>query len=165
MVQLSATRCKLCRYFASQSSEFCRHNPLCCFSKSVFFYYYYCCCWFRYRLSPGTFGYTLVKAEKNKTPWPCPVNDPGPSNLEVTRMPYSCDGRSWIVNNSHIAEVAVVIFGQEADHSHFLSIGIIQSPICLQSQRRTAKTHSSDTIAEISLTAGLTINCPPGYQK
>jgi len=53
-----------------------------------------------------------------------------------------------------------VIFGQEADHSHFLSIGIIQSPICLQSQRRTAKTHSSDTIAEISLTAGLTINCP-----
>jgi hypothetical protein len=39
----------------SQSSEFCRHSPLCCFSTSV-----YCCCLFRYRLSPGTFGYTLV---------------------------------------------------------------------------------------------------------
>jgi len=37
------------------SSEFCHHNPLCCFSKSVF-----CCCIFRYRLSPETFGYTLV---------------------------------------------------------------------------------------------------------
>jgi hypothetical protein len=40
----------------SQSSEFCRHNPLCCFStsntkgKRIF----------RYRLSPETFGYTLV---------------------------------------------------------------------------------------------------------
>jgi len=47
----------LCRYFVSQSSEFCRHNPLCCFStsntkgKRVF----------RYRLSPETFGYTLVQ--------------------------------------------------------------------------------------------------------
>jgi hypothetical protein len=43
-------------YFVSQSSEFCRHNPLCCFStgntkgKHIF----------RYRLSPETFGYTLV---------------------------------------------------------------------------------------------------------
>jgi len=40
----------------SQSSEFCRHNPLCCFSTSVCF----CCYLFRYRLSPETFGYTLV---------------------------------------------------------------------------------------------------------
>jgi len=40
----------------SQSSEFCRHNPLCCFSTSV-----YCCKrMFRYRLSPETFGYTVV---------------------------------------------------------------------------------------------------------
>jgi len=40
----------------SQSSEFCRHNTLCCFSTSV-----YCCkCIFRYGLSPETFGYTLV---------------------------------------------------------------------------------------------------------
>jgi hypothetical protein len=42
------------RYFVSQSKEFCLHNPLCCFSTSV------CCCLFRYRLSPETFGYTLV---------------------------------------------------------------------------------------------------------
>jgi len=46
----------LYRYFVSQSSEFFRHNPLCCFSTSntkgtrIF----------RYRLSPETFGYTLV---------------------------------------------------------------------------------------------------------
>jgi len=46
----------LYRYFVSQSSEFCRHNPLCCFSTSV-----YCCRRiFRYRLSPKTFGYTLL---------------------------------------------------------------------------------------------------------
>jgi len=47
---------QLYRYFVRQSSEFCRHNPLCCFStssskgKRVF----------RYRLNPETFGYTLV---------------------------------------------------------------------------------------------------------
>jgi hypothetical protein len=29
---------QLYRYFMSRSSEFCRHNPLCCFSTSV-----YCC--------------------------------------------------------------------------------------------------------------------------
>jgi hypothetical protein len=40
----------------SQSSESCRHNPLCCFSTSV----YFCKRIFRYRLSPETFGYTLV---------------------------------------------------------------------------------------------------------
>jgi hypothetical protein len=34
---------QLYRYFVSQSSEFCRHNPLCCFSTSVYF-----CCLFRY---------------------------------------------------------------------------------------------------------------------
>jgi hypothetical protein len=46
----------LYRYLVIQSSEFCRRNPLCCFSASV-----YCCCYvFRYRLSPETFGYTLV---------------------------------------------------------------------------------------------------------
>jgi len=32
---------QLYRYFVSQSSEFCRHNPFCCFSTSV-----YCCCYF-----------------------------------------------------------------------------------------------------------------------
>jgi hypothetical protein len=46
---------KFYRYFVSQSSEFCRHNTLYCFSTSV-----YCCCLFRYRVSSETFGYTLV---------------------------------------------------------------------------------------------------------
>jgi hypothetical protein len=47
---------QLYRYFVSQSSEFCRHNPLRCFSTSV-----NCsCCLFIYRLSPETFGHTLV---------------------------------------------------------------------------------------------------------
>jgi hypothetical protein len=47
---------QLYRYFVSQSSMFCCHNTLCCFSTSV-----YCSkCIFRYRLSPETFGYTLV---------------------------------------------------------------------------------------------------------
>jgi hypothetical protein len=42
---------ELCRYFVSQSSEFCRHNTLCCFSTSV-----YCCkSTFLYRLNPETF--------------------------------------------------------------------------------------------------------------
>jgi hypothetical protein len=49
---------QLYRYCVSQSSEFCRHNHLCCFSTSV-----YCCCLFRYRLSPETFGHTLVHWE------------------------------------------------------------------------------------------------------
>jgi len=31
---------QLYRYFVSQSSEICRRNPWCCFSRSV---YYYCC--------------------------------------------------------------------------------------------------------------------------
>jgi hypothetical protein len=31
---------QLYRYFVSESSEFCRHNPLCCFSTSVY------CCYF-----------------------------------------------------------------------------------------------------------------------
>jgi hypothetical protein len=47
---------QLYRCFASQSSEFCRHNTLCCFSTSV-----YCCKRiFRYRFSPETFGYSHV---------------------------------------------------------------------------------------------------------
>jgi hypothetical protein len=47
---------QLYRYFVSQSSEFCRHSPLCCFSTSA------CCCYclFRNRLSPENFGYTFV---------------------------------------------------------------------------------------------------------
>jgi hypothetical protein len=46
---------QLYRHFMSQYSEFCRYNPLSCFSTSV-----YCCCLFRYRLSLETFGYTFV---------------------------------------------------------------------------------------------------------
>jgi len=43
----------------SQSSEFCRHNLLCCFSTSV-----YCCKRvFRYHLSPETFEYTLIPGD------------------------------------------------------------------------------------------------------
>jgi hypothetical protein len=54
MVQLSATSC--CITILCQSSEFCCHNPLYCFSMSVF-----CCkCIFCYWLSPETFGYTLI---------------------------------------------------------------------------------------------------------
>jgi len=43
-------------YFVSQSNEFCHHNPLYCFSTSVYCYY----CLFRYRLSPETLEYTIV---------------------------------------------------------------------------------------------------------
>jgi hypothetical protein len=47
---------QLYRYFVSQSSEYWRHKPFRCFSTSV-----YCCKRiFCYRLSPETFGYTLV---------------------------------------------------------------------------------------------------------
>jgi hypothetical protein len=35
-------KAQLYRYFVSQSSEFCRHKPLCCISTSV----YYCCFYF-----------------------------------------------------------------------------------------------------------------------
>jgi hypothetical protein len=44
--------------FVSQSSDFCRHNPLCCFSTSV-----YCCsCLFRYRLIQENFWKHLHKS-------------------------------------------------------------------------------------------------------
>jgi len=41
---------QLYRYVVSQSSEICRHNPLCCFSMSNTKGVYI----FRYRLSPET---------------------------------------------------------------------------------------------------------------
>jgi len=47
---------QLYRYFVSQSSEFCRHSPLCCFSMSNTKGKRR----FRYRHSPETFGYTLI---------------------------------------------------------------------------------------------------------
>jgi hypothetical protein len=53
----------LYRYFMNQSTEFCCHNPLCCFLTSV-----YCCKHiFRYRLSPEIFGYSLVCYKSNFT--------------------------------------------------------------------------------------------------
>jgi hypothetical protein len=51
MVQLSATRCSCIAIFVSQSSEFCHHEPTCCFSTSDA----KCKCIFLYRLSPETF--------------------------------------------------------------------------------------------------------------
>jgi hypothetical protein len=48
---------QLYRYFVSQSSKFCRHNTLCCFSTRV------SCCSFRHRLCPETFRYTLVYSQ------------------------------------------------------------------------------------------------------
>jgi hypothetical protein len=48
------------RYFVSQSSQFCHHNPMCCFSMSVY-------CLFCYQLSPETFGYTLVCTRRTGT--------------------------------------------------------------------------------------------------
>jgi hypothetical protein len=52
---------QLYRYLVSQSSEFCRRDTLCCISTSVCYCCCCCCCWFRYRLSPETFGHTLVR--------------------------------------------------------------------------------------------------------
>jgi len=48
--------------FVSQPSEFYRHNPLCCFSSSVY-------CLFRYRLSPENFDYTLINRLRGVA-WP-----------------------------------------------------------------------------------------------
>jgi hypothetical protein len=47
---------QLYRYFMSQYSEFCRHDTFMLFLNECYCY----CCLFRYRLSPETFGYTLV---------------------------------------------------------------------------------------------------------
>jgi hypothetical protein len=47
---------QLCRYFVSQSSEFCRHNPLYCFTTSNTKGKRISRC----RFSPETFGYTIV---------------------------------------------------------------------------------------------------------
>jgi hypothetical protein len=40
---------QLYRYFVSQSSEFCRHNSLCCFSTSVY------CCYYFVKTQSGNF--------------------------------------------------------------------------------------------------------------
>jgi hypothetical protein len=60
---------QLYRYFVSQSSELCCRNPLSCFSTSV-----YCCKRiFRCRLSPETFGYTLIATQKLELCFACLV--------------------------------------------------------------------------------------------
>jgi len=51
---------QLYRYYVSQSSEFCRHDPLCCFPTSVYCYKRI----FHYRLSPKTFGYTPCNLDR-----------------------------------------------------------------------------------------------------
>jgi hypothetical protein len=62
---------QLYHYFMSQSYEFCVHNPLCCFwtsstkGKPIF----------HYRLSPETFGYTLVYACRHFPLLNCPMMD------------------------------------------------------------------------------------------
>jgi hypothetical protein len=88
MVQLSATSC---------SCEFCRHNPLCCFSTSV-----YCCKrTFRYRLSPETFGYTLVHTWTYRilrTFTDCEVSTSIPHNLHFNQRMRKQRGLSimWV---------------------------------------------------------------------
>jgi len=56
------------RYFVSHSSEFYHHNPSYCFSTSVYCCCCCCCCWFRYWLSPETFGYTLAQSRFMSVP-------------------------------------------------------------------------------------------------
>jgi hypothetical protein len=72
---------QLYRYFVSQSSEFCCHNPLFCFSTSV-----YCCCLLLYRLRPETFGYTLV---------PCSQHANDYSELDWNRFSFSYNAFSF----------------------------------------------------------------------
>jgi hypothetical protein len=74
---------QLYRYFVSQSSEFCCHKPLCCFSTSVYFY-----CLFRYRLSPENFGCTLVQLTRtNSTEHsPCCGASSRPISQEILRL-------------------------------------------------------------------------------
>jgi hypothetical protein len=55
IVQLSATRCSCTAILWVSLVSFAAITFLCCFSTSI-----YCCCWFRYWLSPETFGYILV---------------------------------------------------------------------------------------------------------
>jgi hypothetical protein len=69
---------QLYRYFMSQSSEFCRHNTLCCFSMSV-----YCCLFRYYGHSAGTFGYTLVFFASGIHSTPYFVSRLVPSNLPI----------------------------------------------------------------------------------
>jgi hypothetical protein len=72
---------QLYRYFVSQSNKFCCHNPLCCFSTSIYGYF----CLFRYRVSPKTFGYTLVRNLVNSEAF----------HLSLPELLYSSLDRRW----------------------------------------------------------------------
>jgi hypothetical protein len=97
----------------NQSSEFCRHNPLCCFSMSNIKRK----CIFRYRLSPQTFGFALVLKMQNGEKW-------GHWSIESL-----LDYRGfWQCNNTWISvlEVRGSDLGTEAD----LSFVSFLSPSC-----------------------------------
>jgi hypothetical protein len=76
----------------------CQHNPLCCFSTSV-----YCCkCIFRYRLSPETFGYTLVFSNKfSRLP---------KVSIGVVKQMYICNNRFVPAVNERIYKIRVFQF-------------------------------------------------------
>jgi hypothetical protein len=66
IVRLCTTKRSCIDIFVSQSNEICFHNPLCCFSTSV-----YCCKRIlRYLLSPESFGYTFVEERYGPKPLP-----------------------------------------------------------------------------------------------
>jgi hypothetical protein len=112
---------QLYRYFMSQSSEFCRHDPLCCFSTSVYCCCY-CCCWFHYRLSPETFGYNLVCVDpciregtvcKNLYIW---THDLTSFNVTVNwKSPMIIDCRNVNLVHNHLNIQRCVQNGSEAD--------------------------------------------------
>jgi hypothetical protein len=84
---------QLYRYFVSQCGEFCRHNPLCCFSTSV-----YCCKRiFRYRFSPETFRYTIVTHENEAVGSRCWYSTP-----PLPPLPSWNVATSTVGNNRHI---------------------------------------------------------------
>jgi len=90
---------QLYRCFVSQSSEFCRHNPLRCFLTSV----YFCCRLFRYRLSLDTFGYTLVwntKFHYRVHKGPSTVSIQGQMHPVHTSRPVSV--KSILILSSHL---------------------------------------------------------------
>jgi hypothetical protein len=110
---------QLYRYFVSQSSEFCCHSPLCCFSTSVC-----CCCLFRYRLSPETFGYTLVfHLRAGTTQWYSAELRAGWSGVRVPVgfVNFFPHHRVRTVAEAHLTSYPMVIRGSfpggKADHS------------------------------------------------
>jgi hypothetical protein len=87
---------QLYRYFVSQCSGFCCHNPLCCFSTNVCCCC--CCCLFRHRLSPETFGYTLVHRKELFL-----SSESLTTLLHIpTKIPADPDGRGFYVSRTGI---------------------------------------------------------------